>query len=188
MKVAKLVFALLLVCLMTTLAQAQGRQGRGQGGGFNMTSGTAQLNRLIAAVKRLDGITDDQKTQADALAKEYASAFKDLDAKREKIYTPEQIAARDEAMKKVQDAQGADRRAAFQAVRDAIKPTDDQQKALTAVTAEVTAKVKEVRGKVDAFLTEDQKTALTAAMNRRGRGNGGNGGQRRNNNNAAPTT
>ena len=81
MKVARLTFALLLVSLMAArFGPGPGGGGRrGGGGGFMMGGGTATaLDGLVRAAKRLDGITDEQKSQVHAVAKDYAAQFKAL--------------------------------------------------------------------------------------------------------------
>ena len=56
-----------------------------------MGGGTATaLDGLVRAVKRLDGITDNQKSKVDDLAKEYAPKFKALRDKSEAVLTDQQ--------------------------------------------------------------------------------------------------
>ena len=179
MKVAKLTFALLLVALMAAPVLAQGGGGGGGGGGrcggggggggFMMGGGTATaLDGLVRAVKRLDGITDDQKSKVDDLAKEYAPKFKALRDKSEAVLTDQQKTDLAAARKAIQDAAPADRRAAFTKVRDVMNGlSQDQKDKQAAVQKDVQALVTEVRGKIEANLTEDQKTKLKAALEAR---------------------
>ncbi len=113
MKVARLTFALLLVSLMAApvLAQAQGGGGRcGGGGGFMMGGGTATaLDGLVRAAKRLDGITDEQKSKVDAVAKDYAAQFKALRDKSQAVLTEQQKTDLAAARKAIQDAAPEDR-------------------------------------------------------------------------------
>ena len=140
MKLAKPAFALLLVCLMASLAQAQDRQGGGRG----RFGGGSQFERLTDAVKKLD-LTADQKTTLEALKTEYSPKFKALKEKADGILTADQKKARDEAIKAAQAATGDNRRAAYQKVRAAVTLTDDQKKARDVVMKDTRALMTEAR-------------------------------------------
>ncbi len=184
MKVARLAFALAVVCLMagSVLAQTEGdNQGGGRGGRGGRGAGgfggdaVGMFERLSTAVQKLD-LTADQKEKFEALKKDYAPKFKAIREKSDKILTDDQKAA----IKAAREAKPEDRRAAFQKVRDAMaKMTDDQKKQMEPVAKEGRTLMEEARTKITNILTDDQKAKLREAMGGRrggGRRGGGNGG------------
>ncbi len=178
MKVARLTFALVLVSLMAGLVLAQDTQqqpgrGRGRGrGGFGGGDAAGMFERLTTAVQKLD-LTAEQKGKIEALKTEYGPKLKAIHEKAENILTAEQKTARDEAMKAARDATGDARRDAYRKVRDAVKLTDDQKKAMEPVTKEGRELMEKARPAVMAVLTDEQKTKLRESMPGRGGRSGG---------------
>lgn len=180
MKLARPVFALLLVALMAGLVQAQpGGGGRGQrGGGFGGgRDPVAQFERLMTAAGKLEGLTADQTTSLDGIKTEWTPKFKALKEKGDGILTADQKKIRDEAMAAMTAATSREDRTAAMAKLQDMKLTDDQKKAQTDLRTEVTTTMTEARAKVNAVLTDDQKAKLKTAMQGGFGGRGGKGGK-----------
>jgi len=179
MKVAKLTFALVVVALMAGSALAQnpdqprqGRGGRGPGG-FGGGDPAGMFERLAGAIQKLD-LTAEQKEKVEALKKEYAPKVKAVKEKMDGVLTADQKSAREAAVKAAREAKGDDRRAAYQKIREAVKLTDDQKKAMEPIMKDAQTLSQEVRTKFNALLTEEQKTKLRESMGRGPRGGGAN--------------
>ena len=108
-------------------------------------------------------LTSDQKTAVEALKKEYGPKLKEVHQKVEGILTPEQKKARAEALKAA-NAAGKKGPDLHKAVVAAVKLTDDQKSQMDAARKDVQALQKEVRGKLMAILTPEQKNQLKQQM------------------------
>ena len=140
-------------------AQEQKKRGPGGGGpgGFGMRSPT----QLPESVK----LTDDQKTKLADIEKKYADKVKAA-ADKAKL-TEEQTTKQREAMGKFRES--GKTFAEFQEeVAKTLNLTDDQKKG----REEATALRAEITKEVEALLTDEQKTALKAAREQRGRPGG----------------
>ncbi|WP_254513265.1 Spy/CpxP family protein refolding chaperone [Anatilimnocola floriformis] len=141
------------------------RPGGGGPGGFGMRSPT----QLPESVK----LTDDQKAKLADIEKKYADKVKAA-ADKSKL-TEEQSAKQREAMGKFRDS-GKSFAEFQEEVAKSLNLTDDQKKG----REEATALRAEITKEVEALLTDEQKTALKAAREQRGRP-GGKGGDRKKN-------
>jgi Spy/CpxP family protein refolding chaperone len=106
-------------------------------------------------LKGLD-LTDDQKAKLGDLMKEFRPKFKETSAKMAGIYTDEQKAAIKEAVQKAR-ADGKNFQEIRKAVEDAVKPTPEQETKLKEARKEIESVQKELREKVMAILTPEQK-------------------------------
>ena len=127
---------------------------------------------LPGRAQRVDGmlkgvtLTDDQKGQLDAVKKELGPKLMEVMKKQRAIWTPEQVKARGEA-EKAAKAAGKTGKEFAEAVEAATKATD-QQKAQTAeIRKELSALEKELREKVLAVLTPEQKEQVKKNMPQR---------------------
>lgn len=104
-------------------------------------------------------LTADQQTKVDELKKEYGDKLKTLVTARDEILTKEQRKARGDAQKAAKDA-GKKGKDIAAAVDEATQWTDGQKDKYTKAEAEVQTLGAEVKGKVHALLTEEQKAKL----------------------------
>ena len=116
-----------------------------------------QIDRNLKPVT----LTEDQKSKLEALKKEYEPKLKDVYAK-EKVLTPEQKKAGEEA-KKAAAAAGKKGKDLNAAVDAAVKKTDDQKKQEKEANTQRLALEKEMREKIAALLTPEQKAQIDAA-------------------------
>jgi Spy/CpxP family protein refolding chaperone len=138
----------------------EGREGR--------NPGRSMLEQWEGRLKAVN-LTDDQKTKWEAIKKEYAPKIKDIAEKREKLLTPEQKKAREEAMKAVRTA-GKKRDEARKEVEAAVKLTDEQKAKMAEVRKTSESLGKDLREKVQALLTPEQKDLLKSQRGQRGHG------------------
>ena len=101
-------------------------------------------------------LTEDQKSKMAELRKEYGSKFKEAWKKMDTVLTEEQRTARTEAMKVAKEA-GEKTREAWKKVKDAVKLTDVQKTKMAELRKETGALHKELREKMAALLTPEQK-------------------------------
>lgn len=142
-------------------AQEQGKRPQRGAGGFGQRD-PFQLPESL-------GVTDDQKAKLADLKKKYEDKLKAA-ADKAKL-TEEQTAKQREAFGKLRDS-GKSFAEMREAVAKELNLTDDQKKGreeLTALTAEIAKEI-------DGLLTDEQKTKLKEARERRGAG--GNQGKR----------
>ncbi|MFM9960620.1 MAG: hypothetical protein ACKV2Q_05285 [Planctomycetaceae bacterium] len=107
-------------------------------------------------------LTDEQKTKVAALEKEYAPKMKELHEKLDKVITEEQKKARLEVTKEQRGKgkEGKRGKELAQAVKDAMKLTDEQQKKYDETEKQITALRHEILEKVKPLLTDEQKAKL----------------------------
>ncbi len=115
--------------------------------------------------KGLD-LGDEQKEKFAELRKQYEPKLKDVAEKLRGILTDEQKQARAEAAKAAKEA-GKKGKEFRQAVRDAIKLTDEQKEKFAEARKEMRALYKEIREKSLEILTPEQKKMLKEKMQRR---------------------
>jgi Spy/CpxP family protein refolding chaperone len=144
-----LVLALSLVFVADVSAQRRERRRGGREGG------PPNFSRVDMMVMGLT-LTDDQKTKVAELKKVYDPKFKENRTKMESILTDEQKKARKEAMDKAR-ADGKKFKGVWDAGQAAVKLTPEQQTKWDEAKKAGDALEKEVREKVDAFLTPEQK-------------------------------
>ena len=113
-------------------------------------------------------LTDDQKAKVEEIKKEYAPKVKEARQKMESILTDEQKKARAEAAKAARAA-GKNRDEVRKAAQDAAKVTDEQKAKMAEARKEAGALRKEIREKLTAILTPEQKEQLKQ-LHQRGRG------------------
>ena len=104
-------------------------------------------------------LTDDQKAKLGELKKEYGPKFKEEATKRESLLTDEQKKAREEAVKAAKAA-GEKTRDSWKDVKNAVKLTDEQKTKMAELRKETEVLHKEVREKITALLTPEQKAQL----------------------------
>ena len=107
-------------------------------------------------------LTDEQKTKVAELEKEYAPKMKEQREKLDKVMTEEQKKARQEVMKEHREKgkEGKKGKELAQAIKDAMKLTEEQQKSYDEADKKVTALRLEILEKVKPLLTDEQKAKL----------------------------
>jgi Spy/CpxP family protein refolding chaperone len=148
-----MVVALILVLLVASPLFA-GRKGGGKKNKADKAA-TAQALRFLKAVT----LTPEQNTKLDALKSEFGPKLAALKKKIGGILTPERKAA-GKAAQKAAKAAGKKGKAAKADVEAALKLTADQKTQMAAATKELKALQKELRAKVEALLTPEQKALL----------------------------
>jgi Spy/CpxP family protein refolding chaperone len=144
-----LVLTLSLVFVADASAQRKERRREGRPGG------RPNFSRVDMMVMGLT-LTDVQKTKVAELKKEYDPKFKESREKLDSILTEEQKKARKEAVDKAR-ADGKQGKEAWDAAVAAVKLTPEQQKKMDEAKKASDALDKEVREKVEALLTPEQK-------------------------------
>ena len=161
MKVVSTVLALAvsLVVVGGVMAadKSAGREGKRAGGDV--------FQRMDKMVKGLN-LTDQQKTQYAALKTEYAPKVKEATQALDSVLTPEQKTARQEAVK-AGKAAGKSRKEVWKDAQAAVKLTDEQKTKLDEARKAAQALRKEIREKVMAILTPEQKAQLKAERKER---------------------
>jgi Spy/CpxP family protein refolding chaperone len=112
-------------------------------------------------------LTDDQKAKLDALKKEYGPKLKEAQAKTDGILTADQKKARDEAIKEAQTS-GKRGREVWEGVQAAMKLTDEQKTKMAEARREMGPLGRQVREKIMAILTPEQKEILQKERPRMG--------------------
>ncbi len=107
-------------------------------------------------------LTDEQKTKVAELEKEYAPKMKELREKLDKVMTEEQKKARLDVMKEAREKgkEGRKGKELQQAIKDAMKLSDEQQKSYDETDKKIVALRQEILEKVKPLLTDDQKEKL----------------------------
>ena len=113
------------------------------------------LTRMLGNVT----LTAEQKTQIDALKKEFGPKLKEARKKVDDVLTADQKKARGEAMKKAK-ADGKTGKEAAAAVAAAVKLTDDQKAKQAEAQKAVSALTKELDKAARDLLTPEQKASL----------------------------
>jgi Spy/CpxP family protein refolding chaperone len=101
-------------------------------------------------------LTDDQKAKLSSLREEYRPKFKETSEKMAALYTPEQKQALKDALKSLRGS-GKDPQEIRKAIEEAVKPTPEQQTKMAEIRKEIEGVQKELREKVMALLTPEQK-------------------------------
>ncbi|HVX60852.1 MAG TPA: hypothetical protein VHC19_09625 [Pirellulales bacterium] len=124
-----------------------------------------------AAFKLPDAITltAEQQAKVDELKTEYAGKLQDAMKKVNDIYTPEQRKALREA-RKTAAAEGKKGKQLKQAVDAAVEISADQKQTLADAQKELASLQKEVREKVVALLTDEQKQHIKVKGKGKGKG------------------
>lgn len=130
-------------------------------------------NRPVAARKEQPAVqlpkeivlTDEQKTKVAEIEKEYAPKMKELRETLDKVMTEEQKQARlnvmKEAREKAKDRKEAKRgKELQQAIKDAMKLSEEQQKKYDETDKQIVALRQEILEKVKPILTDEQKEKL----------------------------
>lgn len=156
MKVVRTVLILVAVMLIAQPMFAQRPQRPQREGRPGGRSGS-----LADRVKMLDdlNLTADQKAKVAALQKEFEAKFQEAAKKMESIYTPEQKAAREAAIKKA-TADGKTGRELFQAGRAAVTLTEKQKTDLADAMKARGEVDKQWREKITSILTAEQQEQL----------------------------
>lgn len=107
-------------------------------------------------------LTDEQKTKVAELEKEFAPKMKELREKLDKVMTDEQKKARLDVMKEAREKgkEGRKGKELQQAIKDAMKLSEEQQKSYDETDKKITALRQEILEKVKPLLTDDQKAKL----------------------------
>ena len=107
-------------------------------------------------------LTDEQKTKVAELEKEYAPKMKELREKLDKVMTEEQKKARLDLIKQALEKgkQGRKGKKLQQAIKDAMKLSEEQQKNYDETDKKLVALRQEILEKVKPLLTDEQKEKL----------------------------
>lgn len=115
----------------------------------------AQVFKLPDTVQ----LTPEQQEKLDALKKEHGPKVAELQKKADDVLTPEQKAARKDALAKAKTDQ-VKGKAQREAVMTALNLTPEQKTKWDAAQAEVKAYNATVRGKIGELLTDEQKASI----------------------------
>ncbi|MCS7306429.1 MAG: hypothetical protein NZ602_15135 [Thermoguttaceae bacterium] len=156
----------LVLAMGGLLLAAEGKRPRGP----RPEGGPPEFGRMdpFPLVKRIQNLSEEQKQKIENLRKEYEPKLSELREKLDAIITPEQKKAREEAIKKAKE-EGKTGRELFEAIRNAVKLTEEQQNKMKEVQTQIGQLAREIRGKLDEILTEEQR----AQLRRFGPGRGG---------------
>lgn len=107
-------------------------------------------------------LTDEQKTKVAEIEKEYGPKMKELREKLDKVMTEEQKKARQEVLKEAREKgkDGKKGKELQQAVKDAMKLSEEQQKQYDETDKKLVALRQEILEKVKPLLTDEQKEKL----------------------------
>lgn len=107
-------------------------------------------------------LTDEQKTKVAELEKEYAPKMKELREKLDKVMNEEQKKARQAVLKEAREKgkEGKKGKEQAQAIKDAMKLTEEQQKSYDETDKKIVALRQEILEKVKPLLTDEQKEKL----------------------------
>ena len=107
-------------------------------------------------------LNDEQKTKVAELEKEYGPKMKELREKLDKALTEEQKKARHDAMTEAREKgkEGKRGKELHQAINDAMKLSEEQQKKYDETDKQITALRLEILEKVKPLLTDEQKEKL----------------------------
>lgn len=107
-------------------------------------------------------LTDEQKTKVAEIEKEYAPKMKELREKLDKTMTEEQKKARQEVFKEAREKgkEGKKGKELAQAIKDAMKLSEEQQKQYDEADKKIVALRQEILEKVKPLLTDEQKEKL----------------------------
>lgn len=141
-----------LVLMVGTLAlAAEGKKARPTRPEGRRFDPFAWINRL--------NLSEEQKGKVEALRKEYEPKLAEGQAKLDSILTPEQKKAQEEAIAKAKEA-GKTGRELFEAGRNAVQLTEEQQKQMKEVRTHIAELQRQIREKIMGLLTDEQKAEL----------------------------
>lgn len=151
----------LAACIVSPLAAAEDQAKKKE-------NRRAAKKRTVQAVRvpRTVQLTDEQKTEVAAINKEYGPKLQELRAKLDGLLSDEQKQARRQVTRANREAK-LKRKAAKQAIDEALKLTDEQKKQMAEVQAQVSTLRKEAREKFVALLTPQQKEQMRSARKAR---------------------
>ena len=141
-------FGLLACATFTLSANAQKEEKKGKKG----ADPTAQMAKKLESAE----LTAEQKTKFKAISDEHGPKIKDAMAKVNKLLTPEQIKAKQEAQQAAKAA-GKKGKEATDAVNEALKLTEEQKKAMADADKELKAVQATFNTAVADLLTAEQK-------------------------------
>ncbi len=104
-------------------------------------------------------LNDEQKKKVAEIEKEFSAKMKEARESLDKVLTDEQKKARQEVMKEARTS-GKKGKELQQAVKDATKATEEQQKKIDVAEKALVELRKEILEKVKPILTDDQKAKL----------------------------
>jgi len=119
-------------------------------------------NRAVAAAFILPAsvqLSADQQAAIEKLKSEYTPKLTEAAKKANSVMTPEQVKARQKALKAARD-EGKKGKELQQAANDALNLTADQQSKMADARKEMASLRKEIRQKLMNVLTDDQKASL----------------------------
>ena len=116
-------------------------------------------------------LNDEQKTKVAELEKEFGPKMKELREKLDKVLTEDQKKARAEVFKDAR-TNGKKGKEVQQAVKDATKASEEQQKQIDDVEKQIAALRLKIREKVEPILTDEQKTKLPKRPEAKKKGKG----------------
>ena len=170
-----LVPVLVLAIAVPVLAQ---EKAKGKRGGQKKAGARAQKQVQVLPTRLLEGLelTDEQKAKLEAVSKEMKAPMMEARKAMNDLLTDEQKAARKKAFAEAKKA-GKKPQEIQKAVQATLKLTDEQQEKMAKVKAKQAELQKQIREKVMAILTPEQREAVQAKMKKahgpRGKQGGG---------------
>ena len=157
-----LVPVLVLAIAVPVLAQ---EKAKGKRGDQKQAGAKAQKQVQILPTRLLEGLelTDEQKVGLEAVSKEMKAPVMEARKAMNDLLTDEQKAARKEAMAEAKKA-GKKPQEAQKAVEEAMKLTDEQQEKMAKLKVKQAEIQKQIREKVMAILTPEQRKAVEEKM------------------------
>lgn len=122
-------------------------------------AGAAKKEQPAVQLPKEIELTDEQKPKVAEVEKEFAPKMKELREKLDKVLTEEQKKARAEVTKDARKS-GKKGKELQQAIKDATKASEEQQKQIDEVEKEMAALRQKIREKVEPILNDDQKAKL----------------------------
>ena len=149
----KLVLSVALSALLFSPALAEDKKPK-----KNKPNAARKEQPVVQLPKGIE-LTDEQKPKLAEIEKEFAAKMKEARENLDKVLTDEQKKARLEAQKEARTS-GKKGKELQQAIKDATKATDEQQKKIEVAEKALAELRKEILEKVKPILTDEQKAKL----------------------------
>ncbi len=167
MRTARFVFAVMLAGLIAIPGASQSAQPEQQKKGPAVKISSAaqamlRLKKLHEVVEKLD-LTAEQQEALKKLREDTGPNMKDAFEKLKAVFSDEQQAAGDAAMKEAKEAGKQDRQV-MAAVEAAVKMTEEQKKKLDEIGKEMSSLQKDIMKKTLAILSPEQQEKVKKEM------------------------
>ena len=151
-----------------TLVSLAGVNAAEEAGTKGKKKAQAGANHPVFNILKDVELTEEQKEKVAAIKAEHGPKLAELQKKQDSILTPEQVAARKEALAKVKsdNLKGKERQAA---IDTALSLTPEQKEKWTAAQGELREAQGKVRAKFSEFLTEEQKAKVPELSAKKGK-------------------